>query len=47
MFPRLLESAEVSYSSFERIEVIYKTFRVSKEEILYVMKRITDNSFSA
>jgi hypothetical protein len=33
-------------SSFERINLIYKTFKLSKEEKLYVMKRISPDSFS-
>jgi hypothetical protein len=44
MFSSLFESAKVrlfqttdAYSSFERIKVIYKTFRLSKVEKLYVI----------
>jgi hypothetical protein len=33
-----------AYLSFERFKVIYKTFGLSKEEKLYVMKRISPNS---
>jgi hypothetical protein len=54
MFSSLLESAKVrllqtidAYSNFERTETIYKTFRLSDEEKLYMMKRISPNSFSA
>jgi hypothetical protein len=36
-----------AYSSFEQIKVIRKTFRLSKEEKFYVMKRISSKSFSA
>jgi hypothetical protein len=50
MFSNLLECAKVrlfqttdSYANFERIEVIYKTSRLSKEEKLYVMKQINNN----
>jgi hypothetical protein len=54
MFSSLLEYTKVrlfqttdAYSSFERIKVIYKTFRLSKEEKLYVMEWVSPNSFSA
>jgi hypothetical protein len=36
-----------AYSSLERIKAIYETFRLSKEDKLYEMKRISPNSFSA
>jgi hypothetical protein len=56
MFSSLLESAKVrlfqttdACSNLERIKVslLYKTFRLSKEEKLYVMKQISPNSFSS
>jgi hypothetical protein len=56
MFSSLLESVNVrlfqsteTYSGSDRIKVllVYKTFRLSKEKKLYVMKGITRNSFSA
>jgi hypothetical protein len=54
MFSTLLESAKVrlfqatdTYSNFEGIKVIYETFILYKEENLYMMKRISANSFSA
>jgi hypothetical protein len=54
MFSTLLESAKVrlfqatdAYSRFERTKAVYKTFRKSKEEKLYVIKRISPISFSA
>jgi hypothetical protein len=53
MFSSLLEPDKVrlfqttdAYSSFERIMVIQKTFRLFKEEKLYVMKPISPNIFS-
>jgi hypothetical protein len=54
MFSSLLESAKVrlfqatdAYSRFERTKALYKTFKQSKEEKFYVIKRISPNSFSA
>jgi hypothetical protein len=54
MYSRLVESARVrlfqtkdAYSDFERIKVLYKTFRPSKEEKLYAKKRNSLNSFNA
>jgi hypothetical protein len=54
MFSSLLESAKVrlfqatdAYSRFERSSAVFKTFRQSKEEKSYVMKRISPSSFSA
>jgi hypothetical protein len=54
MFLSLLESAKVrlfqatdAYSRFESTKAVYKTFRPSKEEKLYVIKRISPSSFSA
>jgi hypothetical protein len=53
MFSSLLESAKVrlfqatdAYSIFESTKAVYKTFRQSEEEKLYVMKRISPSSFS-
>jgi hypothetical protein len=53
MFSSLLNSAEVrllqatdTYSSFEPIKVLYRTFRLPREERLYAMKRINPDSFS-
>jgi hypothetical protein len=53
MFSSLIESAKVrlfqmtdAHWSFEQIKVIYKTFRLSNEEKLFVTKRISPNSFS-
>jgi hypothetical protein len=54
MFSSLLESTKVrlfqatdAYPRFERTKAVYKTFRQSKEEKLYVIKRISPSSFSA
>jgi hypothetical protein len=56
MFSSLLESAKVrlfqatatdAYSRLERTRAVYKCFRRSKVEKLYVMKQISLNSFSA
>jgi hypothetical protein len=54
MFSSLLESAKVrlfqatdAYSRFEGTKAIYKTFRQSTEQKLYVIKRIRPSSFSA
>jgi hypothetical protein len=54
MFFNLLESAKVrllqatkAYSSLERTKVIYNTFKLSKEEKLYVIKQISPNNLSA
>jgi hypothetical protein len=54
MFSSLLESAKVrlfqatdAYSRFERTKAVYKTFKQSKEEKLYVIKRISPSSFGA
>jgi hypothetical protein len=43
---RLFQTID-AYSSFERIKIIYKTYKLSKEEKLYVMKRIIPKSFTA
>jgi hypothetical protein len=54
MFLSLLQSAKVrlfqatdAYSGFESTSAVYKTFKQSKGEKLYVMKRISPSSFSA
>jgi hypothetical protein len=45
MFSSLLESAKVrlfqATDAFERTKAVYKTFKQSKEEKLYVIKRIS------
>jgi hypothetical protein len=42
----MLFQARDAYSSFDRIKARYRTFRLSKEEKLYVMKRISRGFFN-
>jgi hypothetical protein len=53
MFSSLLESAKVrliqttdAYSALNELRQYIKLFRVSKEEKLYVTKRVSPNGFS-